>query len=101
MVEFKKMWEDVSSMVAENKICTNNLKIVETYEEGFIIEYYGKRFFVNKKDFTDFWCKMLYYNEISKEELIDGEDKTQQCIYEMVESLPYISKESNTLKLIK
>ncbi|WP_035290919.1 hypothetical protein [Clostridium sp. KNHs214] len=101
MVEFKKMWEDVSSMVAEHKIDNGNLNIVETYDDGFIIQYDNKNFFVNKKNFIDFWCKMLYYKEVSKEELVNCEDETQKCVYEIIQSLPYISEESNTLRLMK
>ncbi|WP_138206103.1 hypothetical protein [Haloimpatiens lingqiaonensis] len=101
MVEFKKMWQDVSTMVAEHKIHSTNLDIIETYDDGFIIQYGAQRFFVNKNNFIDFWCKMLYYKEVSREELIKEDDEAQKCVYEIVQSLPYVNEESNTLRLMK
>ncbi|MFD3156391.1 hypothetical protein ACFIJ5_05950 [Haloimpatiens sp. FM7330] len=101
MIKFKKMWEDVSSILNNDEFNDNNMTIVESYKDGFIVKYEGKNSFVNKDDFVDFWCKMLYFNEISKEDILKDNNVNQRYVYEVVGKLPYINEESNMLKLME
>ncbi|WP_373898594.1 hypothetical protein ACER0A_006095 [Haloimpatiens sp. FM7315] len=101
MIGFKTMWQDVSNMILQNKISEDVIHIVETYDDGFIVEQDGENYFVNKNDFIDFWCKMLCNDAVSREELVCDERYTQKYVYDIVQSLPYVAHDSNTLRLMK
>lgn len=99
MVAFKRMWEDVNDML--NKGETLDINIIEKFNSGFTVEDNGDTAFVTKDDFVDFWCNMLYFNEISKSQVMGEERGKAKYIYELVKHLPYVCEKSEVLTLIK
>jgi hypothetical protein len=90
------MWDDVWDMITAGSI--QKLNVVKEFQYGIIIQNeLGKQEFVTKDDFRDFWCKMLYYNEVSKEQTL--EEGKQGYVYEVIKQLPYIAEVSNKLSV--
>lgn len=99
MIKFNKMWNDVCCILSKNNSLNNQINVIQNYENGFIIKDNDGNSFLNKEDFIDFWCKMLYFNQVSKQE-IKNNDKKQTYIYKIIKKLPYVNEDSETLKLI-
>jgi len=97
MVSFKQMWDDVGDMLKEDKI--ENVTIVELYKDGFIIREDEMDCFINKQDFVDFWCNILYFNEIPKENLLNHESKKFKHVYNVVKNLPYVKESCGVIKV--
>ncbi|WP_034849425.1 hypothetical protein [Clostridium hydrogeniformans] len=97
-VAFKKMWEDVNILI--NKENNIDLDIVDIFSTGFVINSNNERVFLTKDHFVDFWCNMLYYNKVSKEQM--GRDKNRyMCyIYDIVKHLPYVTEGKDELILV-
>lgn len=98
MVSFTKMWNDVFTMINENE--TDDMKIVEKFKSGLIVLNEKDKEFITKDDFVDFWCKLLYYNEISIEKIIGNSFKSEY-VYSLVSKLPYISENDGIIKLVQ
>ncbi|MEW8956330.1 hypothetical protein [Clostridium sp.] len=97
-VAFKKMWEDVNMLInEENNI---DLEIVDIFSSGFVVNSNNERVFLTKDHFVDFWCNMLYYNKVSKEEMIKSKNRYMAYIYDIVKHLPYITEGKDELILV-
>ncbi|GAA0179211.1 hypothetical protein SH2C18_21200 [Clostridium sediminicola] len=96
MVSFKKMWDDVWGMITNGSI--QSLDVVKEFNYGIIInDNEGNQKFITKDDFRDFWCKMLFFNEVSRAQSLNEEK--QGYVYEVIKQLPYITENSNILTL--
>jgi hypothetical protein len=98
MIAFKRMWEDVSEILSQDKV--TELDITEKFKSGFIVKENEGSTFITRDDFINFWCTMLYYNEIDYEMLNRAGDSKSMYIYEVVKLLPYVTQEKTMLKLI-
>lgn len=98
MVSFTRMWDDVFTMIDENE--TDDMQIVEKFKSGIIVQNKEEKEFITKDDFIDFWCKLLYYNELSIEKMIKNNFKLEY-IYSLINKLPYISESEGILKLVE
>jgi hypothetical protein len=98
MVSFKKMWEDVNSLVIAGKF--NDLENIKSYEEGFIVNNEGETMFLDSQDFIDFWCKMLLYREIDMSSKLNNQNDNFNLIYMLVRQLPYIEENQGKLTLM-
>ncbi len=98
MVKFKKMWDDVLLLLSNEEYI--GIDIEERLDCGFTIRDSDNKIFIAKDDFCNFWCKLLYYEEISIEQLL-GDDKLKlKYIYTIIKQLPYISESSGIVKLV-
>ena len=98
MVAFKKMWEDVSEILSKESV--TGLDIIQQFKSGFIVKENENTTFITREDFVDFWCLMLYFNEIDFDKLSKDGDTKRKYIYEVVKKLPYVYQENSVLKLI-
>ena len=98
MIAFKKMWEDVSAILSQGSV--TGLHITEQFKSGFIVSENESTTFITREDFVDFWCLMLYFNEIDLNKLNKDGDTKRMYIYEVVKNLPYVYQEKSILKLI-
>ena len=96
MIPFKRMWEDTSEMILKDEV--KDVLITEKYKGGFVVEEEGTTEFINKEDFVDFWCKLLCFEEFSKEEAI--KQGKLKYVYEIIKNLPYVNESSNVLRLV-
>ncbi|MCD3193809.1 hypothetical protein G8S49_04085 [Clostridium botulinum C] len=97
MVPFKRVWEDAVTMVSKDEV--KDVNIVETYNGGFVVaEENEDTEFINKDDFVYFWSKMICNNEVSKKEVENG--RRLKYVYQIVKKLPYVSENSDSLKVI-
>ncbi len=99
MVAFKKMWEDVRLILSSED--HSDIKILEKYNCGFTVKERDNVIFITRDDFVDFWCKLLYYNELSLEQVLKDEKTKPKYIYTIVKQLPYISENSGVIKLMQ
>lgn len=97
MVAFKKMWDDVCAILANNEI--KDLQIVENYNSGFVVKENENTYFVNKDDFVDFWCKMLFFNKVDKESFAQEGKSSFKYVYKIIKKLPYITESEGSLNL--
>lgn len=98
MVSFKRMWNDVKQILNDGEDI--GIEIMEKYSSGFTVKEEESTTFVTRDDFVDFWCKMLYHNEIAEEEL-EKETCKQKYIYEIIRKLPYINESSGVLRIVE
>ena len=97
MIKFKKMWDDVLLLLS-NEECVG-IDIEEKLDYGFTVKDRDNKIFITKDDFCNFWCNLLYYEEISIEQLL-GDDKLKlKYVYTIIKQLPYISESSGVVKL--
>lgn len=99
MVAFKKMWEDVRLILSREEY--SDIKILEKFNCGFTVKERDNVIFITRDDFVDFWCKLLYYNELSFEQVLKDEKMKPKYIYTIIKQLPYISESSGVIKLIQ
>jgi len=99
LVTFKKMWDDVLLLLSnENYIGMN---ILEKFDSGFAVKESDDIVFITKDDFSSFWCKLLYYEKLSLQQVL-GDDKLKpKYIYTIIKQLPYISESSSVIRLIQ
>jgi len=99
MVAFKQMWDDVLLILSNEKY--TDINILERFNCGFTVKERDDIIFITKDDFVDFWCKLLYYTELSLEDIL-GDDKLKpKYIYTIIKKLPYISESSGVVKLLQ
>ncbi|MGH4139828.1 hypothetical protein [Clostridium sp.] len=99
MIPFKKMWEDVRRILADEDY--PNVEILEKFNCGFTVKERGNVIFITRDDFVDFWCKLLYYNELSLEQVLKDDKLKPKYIYNIIKELPYISENSGVIKLMQ
>lgn len=97
MIEFKKMWSDVSDLLSNEEI--SEIDIVEHFKSGFVVRDCEETYFVTRDDFVDFWCKILCSHEISKEQILSDKKTKEKYVYPIIKRLPYISETAVGLKL--
>ena len=97
MIAFKTMWKDISEILG-NENQTLDFKVVERFTNGFVVRENDDTTFITKEDFVDFWCKLLYYNKISKNEVLKDQLKSKY-IYDLVKKLPYVIEKQEILIL--
>lgn len=95
MVAFKKMWEDVNSLLNKENLDFN---IVEVFNSGFTVKENDDLVFVTREDFVDLWCNMLYYNKVSKKQVNDMKS-SMTYVYDVVKRLPYICENADELTI--
>ncbi|MGH4052571.1 MAG: hypothetical protein ACREVX_14785 [Clostridium sp.] len=110
MVTFKKMWNDVLLLLSNDEYV--DIDILEKFNFGFTVKDNDNIIFNTKNDFSIFWCNLLYYNELSLNQVLGnnklslnkilGDDKLKpKYIYTIIKHLPYISDSSGVIKLIQ
>ena len=99
MVAFKKMWEDVGQILSNEEY--SDVKILERFNCGFTVKEREDIIFITRDDFVDFWCKLLYYNELSLEQVLKDNKLKSKYIYTIVKQLPYVSENFGVIKLIQ
>lgn len=97
MIAFKKMWEDVSGILVNDKI--GDIDIIERYNTGFVVKDKDDTEFVTKDDFVDLWCQMLCCNEICMDQFSGHGKNKLKYAYRVLKNLPYISEKAGCLKL--
>lgn len=97
MVAFKKMWDDVSVILSNDEF--KDIQIIEKYKSGFVVMDENKTHFVTKDDFVDFWCNMLCFNKVEKDQILNNEKSGLKYVYEIIKTLPYINENEGILKL--
>ncbi len=98
MVAFKKMWEDVGLILSKED---TDIKILEKFNCGFTVKHGDNTIFITRDDFVDFWCELLYYNELSLEQVLKEDKAKPKYIYTIIKQLPYISESCGVIKLIQ
>jgi len=99
MVAFKKMWEDVRLILSNKEY--SDIKILEKFNYGFTVKEQNDVIFITRDDFVDFWCELLYYNELSLEHFLKEDKLKPKYIYNIVKRLPYISENFGVIKLLQ
>ena len=99
MIAFKKMWDDVQLILSNGEY--SDIEIVERFNCGFTVKENDNIIFITRDDFVDFWCKLLYYNELTLEQILKDDKLKQKYIYIIIKQLPYISESSGVIKLIE
>ncbi|MDP4143068.1 MAG: hypothetical protein Q8936_01110 [Bacillota bacterium] len=97
MVAFNEMWNDVSKIIKKGEV--NDIYIVECFKSGFTVQTNEETEFVTKEDFVDFWCRMLYYNEVSKKQIMKEKTSKAKYIYSLISQLPYVTENSGVLRV--
>lgn len=97
MVAFKKMWDDVNLILSNDGV--KDFEIVEKFKSGFVVKDNNNTHFVTKDDFVDFWCNMLCFNKVEKEELTKEGKSKLKYVYEIIKNLPYVKECEDTLNL--
>lgn len=97
MLAFNKMWDDVCEMLSRSEL--KNVNVAENYEAGFVVKEDGVAEFISKEDFVDVWCRMLYFNEISQEDAVNGSNSHYKYVYNVIRQLPYICENCGILKI--
>ncbi|MBZ9688378.1 hypothetical protein G9F72_018780 [Clostridium estertheticum] len=99
MVAFKRMWEDVGRILSNEEY--SDVKILERFNCGFTVKERDNIIFITRDDFVDFWCKLLYYNELSFEQVLKEDKVKPKYIYSIIKQLPYISESRGVIKLLQ
>lgn len=97
MMAFKTMWNDVCGSISNNEI--KNIEIVEKFKSGFVVKDKEDTHFVTKDDFVDFWCNMLFFNEVDKNKISKEGKSKLKYVYEVIKTLPYINENEGILTL--
>jgi hypothetical protein len=99
MVAFKKMWEDVG-LILSNKDYSD-VKIFQRFNCGFTVKERENTIFITRDDFVDFWCKLLYYNELSLDQVLKEDKLKPKYIYTIIKHLPYVTESCGVMKLMQ
>ena len=99
MVTFKQLWEDVRLILSDEEY--SDIKILEKFNCGFTVKERDDIIFVTRQDFVDFWCKLMYYKELSVEQVLKDDKPKSKYINTIIKQLPYISESSGIIKLIQ
>lgn len=98
MVAFKRMWEDVNSLVKKGSF--SGVRNIKTYVGGFIIKNEEEAMFLDSQDFIDFWSEMLIYKELDISSMQNNKNHNFSLIYKLVRELPYIEERKGKLTLV-
>jgi len=98
MVTFKKMWDDVLLLLSNEEYV--DINILERSNCGFAVQDSDNITFITKDDFSNFWCNLLYYKELSLEQVLGNDKLIPKYIYTIIKQLPYISESSSVIQLI-
>jgi len=93
------MWEDVRLILSNKEY--SDIKILEKFNYGFTVKEQNDVIFITRDDFVDFWCELLYYNELSLEHFLKEDKLKPKYIYNIVKRLPYISENFGVIKLLQ
>ena len=99
MITFKKMWEDVILLLSKEDYIDMN--ILERFDSGFVVKESDNTIFITKEDFSNFWCKLLYYEKLSLQQILSDDKLKPKYIYTILKKLHYISESSSVIKLIQ
>ena len=99
MVTFKKMWDDVIVLLSNEEYI--DIDILERFNCVFTVKDSDNIIFITKDDFSNFWCKLLYYEELSLAQVLVDDKLKPKYIYTIIKQLPYISEDSGVIKLIQ
>ena len=99
MIAFKQMWEDVQLILLDEEY--SDIEIMERFKCGFTVKVQNNIMFITKDDFSDIWCKLLYYNELTLEQIIKEDKVKPKYIYNIIKQLPYVSEQLGVIKLIQ
>lgn len=96
MIAFKKIWDDICEITSNNSI-NENVKIIENFDSGFVIQDNADVHFLTKDDFVDFWCNISCVDSASKDDLLSN--SKSKYIYEIMKNLPYICEHDGIIKI--
>lgn len=99
MIAFNQMWKDVQLILLEEK--SPDIEIMERFTSGFTVKEQDNIVFITKDDFSDIWCKLLYYNELTLEQILKEDMVKPIYIYNIIKRLPYVSEDFGAIKLIQ
>ena len=99
MITFKKMWDDVLLLLSNEEYV--DINISERSNCGFAVNDSDNITFITKDDFSSFWCKLLYYKELSLEQFLGNDKLIPKYIYNIIKQLPYISESSEAIQLVQ
>jgi len=99
MVTFKKMWDDVLLLLSNEEYV--DINILERSNYGFAVKDSDNVIFITKDDFSNFWCKLLYYKELSLDQSLGTDKLIPKYIYTIIKQLPYISENSSVMQLMQ
>ncbi|KGK87543.1 hypothetical protein [Clostridium sp. HMP27] len=99
MISFKTMWEDVSGLITREEI--DDIEIIEKYKDGFVVRHSEGNCFVNKNDFIDVWCNILYFKEMPKNQIFNGPRESFKYVYAVMKNLPYIKDNAEVIRLVE
>jgi len=99
MIAFKQMWDDVRLILSNEEF--SDIEIVEKFSCGFTVKDCDNIVFITRDEFVDFWCKLLYYNELTLEQIFKDDKLKHKYIYTIIKQLPYVSESSGVVKLIQ
>ncbi|MCB2292456.1 hypothetical protein LGK95_02735 [Clostridium algoriphilum] len=99
MVAFKKMWDDVLLILSNEN--NSDKDILEKFTCGFTVKERDDIIFITRDDFVDFWCKLVYYTELSLEDILEDNKLKPKYVYNILKQLPYVSESSGVVKLLQ
>ena len=99
MVAFKKMWDDVLLILSNENY--SGINVLERFNCGFTVKEANDVTFVTRDDFVDFWCRLLYYTELSLDDIMGDKKLKSKYIYTIIKQLPYVSESSGVVKLVQ
>ena len=99
MITFKKMWEDVLLLLSNEEYVY--IDISERFNNGFSVNDNDNIVFITKDDFSNFWCKLLYYKELSLDQALGDDKLIPKYIYTIIKQLPYISEISGAIRFTR
>ena len=99
MIAFKQMWDDVILILSHDDY--SDIEVMERFTCGFTVKDQGEIIFITKDDFSDIWCKLLYFNELTLEQIIKDDKIKPNYIYNIIKQLPYVSEDFGVIKLIQ
>lgn len=100
VISFKRMWDDVGGLL-KNSISIGSIEVQDEFDVLYALDDDGEYRFITKEDFIDFWCRMLYYSKVSKEQIIREDKINLKYVYEIIKRLPYIKEEAGSLVLLE
>lgn len=99
MIAFNQMWKDVQLILLDERY--SDIEIMERFTFGFTVKEQDNIIFITKDDFSDIWCKLLYYNELTLEQVIKDDMVKPKYIYNIIKRLPYVSEDFGAIKLMQ
>jgi len=91
------MWDDVLLLLSNEEY--TDIDILERLNCGFTVKDNDDNIFITKDDFSSFWCRLLYYKELTLDQVLDDDKLKPKYIYTIIKQLPYISERSGVIRL--